>query len=90
MLCRPNDSTYLNRFRCSARVAGAIFTSMRLCASCKPPQASHWNLSDAPRSSLPEKARRHEDTLEFCSTSRERSRNASSRLVTFSHHRHFV
>mmetsp|Transcript_28 Transcript_28/g.106 ORF Transcript_28/g.106 Transcript_28/m.106 type:complete len:205 (-) Transcript_28:244-858(-) len=90
LACRPRDSRYLNLFRCSASTFGEDFTSMRLCASCKPPHASHWNLSCDASSSLDENCLRHALTLAFCSMSRLRSINASCRDVTFSHHKHWV
>mmetsp|Transcript_23267 Transcript_23267/g.79175 ORF Transcript_23267/g.79175 Transcript_23267/m.79175 type:complete len:209 (-) Transcript_23267:51-677(-) len=89
-LYRPSCSMYLNRLRCRASTGGELLTSMRFCASCRPPHASQWNFSDAPSVSTLLKFRRHALTLLFCSMSRLRSKNASSRDVTVSHHRHLV
>mmetsp|Transcript_46628 Transcript_46628/g.76138 ORF Transcript_46628/g.76138 Transcript_46628/m.76138 type:complete len:204 (+) Transcript_46628:702-1313(+) len=80
----------LNLFKCKARIFGSFFTRIRFCASCKLQHVSQKNLSTSFSVSVLEKLRIHADMLVFCSISRLRSRNVSSRLVTDSQHRHLV
>jgi len=51
---------------------------------------SQWNLFRSHNISLALNCRKQADTELFCSISIERSKKTSSRLVTFSHVRHFV
>ncbi len=77
------DSSYLNLLRCSARTLGSFRIRMPFSASWRPEQVSQKNLLRERSISLALNCRRHEVRDELRSMSIERSRNDSSREVTF-------
>merc|ERR1711884_43619 len=84
LMCRLYCSMYLKRFKCKAKIVGNFLMRIRLWASCRVLQESHWNLLSLHKVSVLLKFLKQLVMDVFCSTSMLKSKKSSSLLVTVS------